>query len=35
VCEKLAALRHMDAEEVAEITLQNGLTLFGMQGAAN
>ena len=31
VCEKLAQLRHMDAEEVAELTLQNGLKLFGMQ----
>lgn len=30
VCEKLAELRSMDAEEVAQITLQNGLRLFGM-----
>lgn len=35
VCERLAALRHMDAEEAAEITLQNGLTLFGMRDAAD
>lgn len=31
VCEKLAELRRMDVEEVAEITLQNGLRLFGMR----
>ncbi len=31
VCEKLADLRHIESEEVAQITLQNGLKLFGMQ----
>ncbi len=35
VCERLADLRGMDAEEVAEITLRNGLTLFGMQDTAD
>ncbi len=30
VCEKLAELRQMDVEEVAELTLQNGLRLFQM-----
>ncbi len=30
VCEKLAEIRKMDVEEVAEVTLQNGLRLFGM-----
>jgi len=32
VCEKLAGLRQMEPEEVAEITLQNGLRLFKMDG---
>ncbi|HWR23636.1 MAG TPA: TatD family hydrolase [Feifaniaceae bacterium] len=30
VCEKLAEIRNMDAEEVAQITLENGFRLFGM-----
>ncbi len=30
VCEKLAEIRSMDVEEVAELTLYNGLRLFGM-----
>ena len=30
VCEKLAEIRNMDAEAAAQITLENGLRLFGM-----